>query len=66
MRSSDGGTATGVLMRAALVEATDRGEEHLTRTLVARRKQGLEPTNTAHLALLGKCVLPSSHTDSPL
>ena len=66
MRSSDGGTAGGELMRAVLAEAAARGDKHLTRTYLAERKQGLEDTDTAHLALLGNCVLPSSHTDSPL
>ena len=66
MRSSDGGTATGVLVRAALAEATARGDKYLTRTYLAERKQSFEHTDTAYLALLGKCVLPSSHMDSPL
>ena len=66
MRSSDGGTATGVLTRAALAEAAARGEDHLTRTLVAQRAAGVRHTDTAHLSLLGAYDLPCSHTNFPL
>ena len=55
-----------MLVRAALAEATARGDKYLTRTYLVERKQGFEHTDTAYLALLGKCVLPSSHMDSPL